>query len=383
MLEAVFWVAVLGSLYSYFIYPLVLMALPAKRALPAPAGSSVATETQAVQPSVSLIITAHNEAGRIRQKLENTLELVYPDLEVIVASDCSADETDDIVREYESRGVRLSRTNERLGKENAQKDAIDMASGDIIVFSDVATSIPADAIAALVRYFDNPTVGALSSEDVFVSRDGGVVGEGAYVKYEMRLRKLESLRAGLVGLSGSFFAARRVLCKRWDIHSPSDFNTALNCALDGYVAVSAPDVLGHYQDVADSSKEYQRKLRTVIRGWTALARHPEVLNPAKFGLFAWQVFSHKLMRWAVPWFLLILFVVSIMLAGSGWIYGLALVLQLAFYGVVLAAHFSPALREKGIIRIPYFFVQVNYAIAHATLQFLGGRRMTVWSPSQR
>lgn len=383
MLEVVFWIAVLGSLYSYFIYPLILMALPARRALPTPASAPSTAGDSAVTPSVSLIITAHNEAGRIRQKLENTLELVYPDLEIIVASDCSADETDDIVREYESRGVLLSRTNERLGKENAQKDAIAMASGDIIVFSDVATSIPADAIVALVRYFENPTVGAISSEDVFVSRDGGVVGEGAYVKYEMWLRKLESLRGGLVGLSGSFFAARHVLCERWDIHAPSDFNTALNCALDGYVAVSAPDVLGHYQDVADPTKEYQRKLRTVIRGLTALARHPEVLNPARFGLFAWQVFSHKLMRWAVPWFLIVLLITSVMLAGSGWVYSLALVLQIVFYGIVLAAHFSPALRTKGYVRIPYFFVQVNYAITHATLQFLGGRRMTVWSPSQR
>lgn len=383
MLEAVFWIAALGSLYSYFIYPLALMALPAKRALPSQAASPVAADSQTVPPAVSLIITAHNEAGRIRQKLENTLELVYPNLEIIIASDCSADETDDIVREYQNKDVLLSRTTQRLGKENAQKDAIAMATGDIIVFSDVATSIPADAIDALVRYFENPAVGAVSSEDVFISRDGGVVGEGAYVKYEMWLRKLESLRGGLVGLSGSFFAARQVLCKRWDIHAPSDFNTALNCALDGYVAVSAPDVLGHYQDVADPNKEYQRKLRTVIRGWTALARHPEVLNPFRFGLFAWQVFSHKLMRWAVPWFLIILFVASIMLAGSGWVYSLALVLQIAFYGVVLAARFSPALRAKGYIRIPYFFVQVNYAIAHATLQFLGGRRMTVWSPSQR
>lgn len=383
MLALVFWIAVLGALYSYFIYPLALMALPAKRALPAPAAGSVAAESQNAPPAVSLIITAHNEAGRIRQKLENSLDLVYPNLEIIIASDCSADETDDIVREYENRGILLSRTTERLGKENAQKDAIAMATGDIIVFSDVATSIPADAIDALVRYFENPTVGAVSSEDVFISRDGGVVGEGAYVKYEMWLRKLESLRGGLVGLSGSFFAARQVLCKRWDIHAPSDFNTALNCALDGYVAVSAPDVLGHYQDVADPSKEYQRKLRTVIRGWTALARHPEVLNPAQFGSFAWQVLSHKLMRWAVPWFLIVLFVVSIMLAGSAWVYSLALLLQIAFYGVVLVAHFSPSLRAKGYIRIPYFFVQVNYAIAHATLQFLGGRRMTVWSPSQR
>ena len=383
MLEAVFWVAVFGSLYSYFIYPLVLMALPARRSLPAPVAGVGAMDTQSVSPSVSLIITAHNEAGRIRQKLENTVKLVYPNLEIIVASDSSADATDDIVREYQNRGILLSRTDERLGKENAQKDAIAMATGDIIVFSDVATSIPPDAIVALVRYFENPTVGAISSEDVFVSRDGGVVGEGAYVKYEMWLRKLESLRGGLVGLSGSFFAVRHVLCQRWDIQAPSDFNTALNCALDGYVAVSAPDVLGHYQDVADPGKEYQRKLRTVIRGLTALARHPEVLNPAKFGLFAWQVFSHKLMRWAVPWFLIVLFAVSMVLAGSGWVYGLALVLQLAFYGVVLAAHFSPGLRAKGYIRIPYFFVQVNYAIAHATLKFLGGRRMTVWSPSQR
>lgn len=383
MLETVFWVAALGSLYSYFIYPLALMALSARRALPGPAAASVEADARTASPSVSLIITAHNEAGRIRVKLENTLELVYSNLEIIIASDCSVDETDDIVREYENKGILLSRTTERLGKENAQKDAIAMATGDVIVFSDVATSIPADAIDALVRYFENPAVGAVSSEDVFISRDGGVVGEGAYVKYEMWLRKLESLRGGLVGLSGSFFAARQVLCKRWDIHAPSDFNTALNCALDGYVAVSAPDVLGHYQDVADPNKEYQRKLRTVIRGWTALARHPEVLNPAKFGLFAWQVFSHKLMRWAVPWFLIILFIASTMLAGSGWVYSLALVLQIAFYGVVLAAHFSPALRAKGFIRIPYFFVQVNYAIAHATLQFIGGRRMTVWSPSQR
>ncbi|PTB98769.1 glycosyl transferase [Marinobacter sp. Z-F4-2] len=305
MLEAVFWIAVLGSLYSYFLYPLLLIALPAKRALPVPVAMSSAQDSGTITRSVSLIITAHNEAGRIRRKLENTLELRYPNLEIIVASDCSEDETDDIVREYEDRGILLSRTNERLGKENAQKDAIAMARGDIIVFSDVATSIPPDALHALVRYFDNPKVGAVSSEDVFISRDGSVVGEGAYVKYEMWLRKLESLRGGLVGLSGSFFAVRHELCQRWDIHAPSDFNTALNCALNGYVAVSAPDVLGHYEDVANPNKEYQRKLRTVIRGWTALARHPEVLNPFRFGLFAWQVFSHKLMRWAVPWFLLL------------------------------------------------------------------------------
>jgi hypothetical protein len=91
------------------------------------------------------------------------------------------------------------------------------------------------------------------------------------------------------------------------------------------------------------------------------------------------------MRWLVPWFLILLFVSSVLLvgAGTGAIYNLALVLQIAFYGLVIAAHFSPGVLGKTVARIPYFFVQVNLAIAHATLQFLGGRRMTVWSPSQR
>ncbi|GAA0839849.1 hypothetical protein GCM10009113_03970 [Marinobacter szutsaonensis] len=383
MLEAVFWFAVFGSLFSYFIYPLVMMVVPIRMALPESADSSLTIDTERVSPSVSLIVTAHNEAKRIRRKLENTLELVYPDLQIIVASDCSSDGTDDIVREYGNAGILLSRTNERLGKENAQKDAIAMATGDIIVFSDVATSIPEDAVARMVRYFDNPSVGAVSSEDRFVSRDGRVVGEGAYVRYEMWLRRLESDRAGLVGLSGSFFAARREVCAQWDIYCPSDFNTALNSARQGLVAVTAPDVLGFYQDVADASKEYQRKVRTIIRGLTALSRHPDVLNPFKFGWFSFQVFGHKLMRWAVPWFQILLLAVSFTLVGKGGIYLLALVLQLAFYGLVIVGFFAPSIRDYSVIKIPYFLVQVNLAVAHATLKFLSGQRMTVWAPSQR
>ena len=199
----------------------------------------------------------------------------------------------------------------------------------------------------------------------------------------MWLRSLESDCAGLVGLSGSFFAARKEVCQQWDIASPSDFNTALNCATQGLVAVSAPDVLGYYQDVADSKKEYERKIRTIIRGLTALERHPEVLNPFKYGWFSFQVISHKLMRWAVPWFLMLLLVVSFAVAGKGGIYSLALLGQLVFYGCVLLAYMKPELRANKFLKIPFFFIQVNLAIAHATLKFLTGTRMTVWSPSKR
>lgn len=376
MLHILFWVALVGAIFSYFIYPILLCLIPVRRSLKT--GEALNT-----LPSVSLIVTAHNEAHRIRKKIDNTLEIDYPGIELIIASDASADATDEIVLSFEAQGIILSRTEQRLGKEYAQKNAISKASGDILVFSDVATQIPPDAVVRLVDYFKNSEIGAVSSEDVFISRDGALVGEGAYVKYEMWLRKLESLRGGLVGLSGSFFAARRKVCDEWDIYSPSDFNTALNSARQGLVAVSAPDVLGYYQDVADASKEYPRKVRTIIRGLTALSRHPEVLNPFRFGCFAFQVFGHKLMRWAAPWFQALLLALSFALAGESVIYSLALMLQLAFYGCAVAGHIAPRLRRHLLIKIPYFFVQVNIAVAHATVSFLSGRRMTVWSPSQR
>ncbi|MBD3586623.1 glycosyltransferase family 2 protein [Salinimonas sp. HHU 13199] len=377
-----FWILLLLSVFSYFIYPFTLLLLNKFKADEAAINPP---DEPASYPDVTLIVTAYNEEKRIREKIKNSLELEYPDgkLALVVASDSSTDETDSIVESYADQNVRLVRAQERLGKENAQLAAIKTVEHGIIVFSDVATRIEPDGIMKLVRYFDNPTVGAISSEDRFVSKDGSVAGEGAYVKYEMWLRKQESKLAGLVGLSGSFFAARVEVCEQWDIHSPSDFNTALNCAQAGYKAVTAPDVLGFYTDLADPSKEYARKIRTVIRGMTALERHPEVMNPGKFGLFSFQVLSHKLLRWSVPWTLLGLFIVTPFCMDESGFYVLAYVAQLAFYGIALAAHWSDSLRQKSWAKIIYFFVQVNIALLDAGIQFLSGKRMTVWQPSAR
>lgn len=380
MLTFLFWLFGVAAIYSYFIYPLVLRVLVAKAGVKA----SVAV-ADPVTPSVSLIVTAYNEESRIRTKIENSLQLVFGDaaFEIIIASDCSEDATDAIVREYASRSVRLVRAPERLGKEHAQQCAIKEASGDILVFSDVATEIPADAIQKLVAYFSDPGIGAVSSEDRFISQDGAVAGEGAYVKYEMWLRRQESKLAGLVGLSGSFFAVRKSLCSEWDIHSPSDFNTALNTAKAGLRAVTAPDVLGFYQDLKDPSKEYQRKIRTVIRGMTGLSRHAEVLGFGKFGFFSFQVISHKLMRWLTPWFLLVFFLLNASIADNGVFYFLLFLGQLAFYGLAVVAHFLPNLQSISVVKLVYFFVQVNIALLDAAIKFLAGQRMTTWKPSAR
>lgn len=365
--------------YSYFLYPIILRLIPARRSV------ELAPAPPEALPLMSLIITAHNEDLRIRAKLENTLAILFPSdmLEVIVASDCSSDDTDNIVLSFADQRVRLVRADVRKGKEYAQLCAIRAARGDILIFSDVATHIESGALYRLAGHFESTEIGAISSEDRFVSQDGSVVGEGAYVKYEMWLRRLESGRAGLVGMSGSFFAARREVCEEWDITVPSDFNTALNCAKQGLVAITCPEVVGIYQDVKAPALEYRRKMRTVIRGMAAITRHPQVLNPLRMGLFAFQVWSHKLMRWGVPWFMLGFFVATMALVGEHWVFDLALLMQVLFYGVVMLGYFSSRLRSITIVKIPFFFVQVNIAIAHATLQFLAGKRITVWEPSKR
>ena len=384
-MKTLFWIAVFGTMFSYFIYPLTLLWLKNRVRHSSGLSQQPTQQTQQEAPShVSLIITAHNEAGQIKEKLENTLALDTQGLKVqiIVASDFSTDATDDIVLSYAERGIELVRADQHLGKEYAQLCGIRASSGGIIVFSDAATRMQPEALQRLVPYFADPSVGAISSEDRFLTADGKVAGEGYYVKYEMWLRDLESQCAGLVGLSGSFFAARREICEEWDIHSPSDFNTALNAAKSGKLAISCPDVEGYYPNIKDETKEYQRKLRTAIRGMTGLSRHAEVLHPGKFGWFSYQIWSHKMMRWLVPWFMALALYANCFLLKNNF-YVLTFFIQIAGLGIYLAASRQPSLRNNSLIKLIYFFYQVNLALAHAAIKFVTGTRMTTWKPSAR
>jgi len=374
-------ISLIGAIYSYFIYPLILLTLPKT--------NSFNIQTESIQknnfPFITLIITAYNEESGIREKILNTLDIDYPEphREIIVASDGSTDNTNLIVNEFSDRGVHLLEVIDRKGKENAQLAAINIAKGNILIFSDVATQIPKEAIKRIVITFENKAIGALSSEDRFITEDGKIAGEGAYVKYEMWLRRLEAKVKSLVGLSGSFFSCRKEICKNWDINVPSDFNTALNCVSQGFIAVSHPGVLGYYPNLKDESKEYQRKLRTVIRGMAAIAHKPSVLNPFKYGMFAFEVFSHKIMRWLVPWFQIALLLSNIIIWSSHIFFTLLLLAQASFYIFALIGWLLVPARSNNLFKIPYFFMQVNIAIAHAGVQFLMGKRITKWEPSKR
>jgi len=373
-----FWCSVGFVFYAYLGYPLLLWALSCWR--------SHDVLRRDVRPSVTFIITAYNEERRIEEKLKNTMSLTYPaeHLEILVASDCSSDRTDDIVRSFAPGRIHLVRSPVRKGKEAAQKLAVQAAHGEILVFSDSATILPQDAIINIVRNFADPSVGCVSSIDRFVDKDGMLSGEGAYVRYEMWLRSLESRVYSLVGLSGSFFAARRKLCRDWATDLQSDFNTLLNSIKLHQRGVLDPLSIGYYQNISDERKEFERKARTVVRGISVLMKNLSLLNPFQYGIFAWQLFSHKLCRWLVPFALCSALVSNVFLVGHWDGYLVSFFMQVSMYASTLAWFtLGQRARSLALLKVPSFFVLANASIMVAWFRYLKGERITLWNPSSR
>jgi cellulose synthase/poly-beta-1,6-N-acetylglucosamine synthase-like glycosyltransferase len=377
MLEILFWGALFLVAFAYFGYPLTL-ALAARL-------HREAVKKSAFFPFVTFIITAYNEEKRIREKLENTLALDFPrdKLQILVASDGSTDATNSTVQEYGGQRVELLEVKSRGGKENAQKEAVKSARGEVLVFTDAATRLDPDGLAQIVANFADLSVGCVSSVDRVLGQDGRPSGEGTYVRYEMWLRSLESQVCSVVGLSGSFFAARKEVCQDFSGDMQSDFRTLLNSMRMGLRGVSDPDAVGYYMDVADSVREFERKVRTVLRGITVFFRHLEFLNVFRYGFFSYQFFCHKLMRWLVPFFLLVAFAANLALApGSPW-FSLLLAVQVGLYVMALWGWRRAQAPAHPLLKIPAYFVSVNAAIMLAWLRYFKGERVTMWDPSKR
>jgi hypothetical protein len=376
MIELLFWASAAFVVYAYFGYGAILYLIALFKRSPVGAAD--------VRPTITMVIAVRNEERRLPAKLENTLALDYPPdrLEIIVASDCSDDGTDAIALAHAPRGVRLIAAPERRGKEYAQRLAIESSTGEILVFTDVATRVERTGLCAIVRSFADPTIGCVSSVDRMIDATGRVSGEGAYVRYEMFLRKLETQVGSVVGLSGSFFAARRTVCDNWATDIPSDFSTLLNALRLGLRGVSDPAAVGYYRDLADTNREYQRKVRTIVRGLAGLGRHLELLNPFKYGLFAWQLFSHKLCRWLVPFALIVLFAANLWLLPTHPAYvAIGLIQMVAYATAVVGLRTAQPL--TGVRRIITFLVMANLSTLNAWYEIMRGRRVVAWEPSRR
>lgn len=376
-MEALFWLSIGFIGYAYIGYPLGLYVIGLVRSRP--------VMKSEYRPTVAVIITAYNEEKRIREKLENSLKLEYPreKLQLVVASDCSTDATDEIVRSFAPSGIRLVRSDVKGGKETAQKLAVESTTEEILVFSDTATILESKAIIEIVNNFSDKSVGCVSSVDRFIDTDGVVSGEGAYVRYEMALRSLESRVNTLVGLSGSFFSARREVCRNWAPDLQSDFNTLLNSIRLGLRGVADPNSIGYYRNLVDQRKEYERKVRTVVRGISVFMRSLSLLNPVRYHLFAWQLFSHKLCRWLVPFAMIGALLSNLVLAASSPFYQVMLLAQATFYVLAFLYLLTQQLPNIGVLRIPSFFVMVNISILDAWIRYFRGQRIVSWNPSKR
>ncbi len=378
------WLGIIGCFYAYLGYPLTLWALlrykGERKLVRASFGQPL--------PRLTVIIAARNEEACIAKKIEQTLALRYgtrsaeeAGVQIIVASDCSDDGTDEIVRGFAGRGVELVRPPERGGKERAQRHAVMQARGALLLFTDAKIRLNEDALTNLARYFEDPTIGAVSSVDVVEESAEGASGEGFYVRYEMWLRSLESRFDSLVGLSGSCFGVTRVVADALRDDVPSDFALLLEARRRGLRGVQGDDVIGYYKSVTSEKAEFDRKVRTVLRGMATLSVCRKVLDPSVYGSFAWQVASHKLGRWLVPWWLLGIAIGLSVLAPRSLFYGMLWLVMIGFLWLALEAYRKPELQQRTLYKIPLFFLVVNAGIAVAWWRFLSGKRTVAWDPS--
>ena len=371
-----FCASVLLVVYTYVGYPVLLWAFAKLRPRH--------VRKKRIFPFVSIIIAARNEADKIRNKINNTLTLNYPPslLEVIVASDASDDGTDDIVKEYAAQGIRLVRARDRKGKEHVQGLAVAEAKGAVLVFSDAASILERDTVERLVQNFADPTVGAVSTEDVIVDTAGDPTAEGLYVKYEMWVRRLESRFHSLVGLSGSCFAVRRELCTDWSPTLASDFMGALRAARGGFRSVADPAARAKFPAVMSPRLEMPRRIRTFLRGITALMANLDMLNQFRYGRFAFQLASHKLLRFVAPFLLLTTLVTSGLLAGEQpfraffWS-------QVGFYALGAIANPLTQLQRNRVVRLANYFTMVQWTMLIAWGKYVRGYQQVAWEPSKR
>jgi cellulose synthase/poly-beta-1,6-N-acetylglucosamine synthase-like glycosyltransferase len=363
--------------YCYVVYPLLVGILAKHIGLPV-AGDDVLRR-------VTIIVTAYNEADCIRAKLDNLSGLQYPRdlIEILVVSDGSSDSTEEIAAGYEERPVRVMRIDGRQGKTACQNAAALAAVGEILVFTDATTRLQADAVRAMVRNFADPKVGCVGGRLEYVSDVDNMTGSGgeAYWNYETRLRVGESSLGSLIGVSGCLYAVRKSAYRPIDPGLISDFAIAMKIQELGLRTVLAPDACCYETTLEDGTRELSMRVRVGIRSLNALAHERRFLNPLKYGRFAWQLWSHKVLRYASPFLWIGALTANVVLIGHHVAYLVMFIGQCAIIAAGIAGFMLQDRNHNlGVLAKPYYFVLTNLASLIAALRYLRGERMVVWTP---
>lgn len=373
-----FWSCLAAVIYVYFGYPLLLVLGALGRRQSFGRGSA--------QPLISIIVPAHNEESAIESKIENLLAGDYPRerLEILIGSDGSSDRTEEIVRRYVRESVGLLSFPQQQGKSAIQNGLVAASSGEILVFTDADCLLPPGALACLVESFADPSVGLVTGRPVYRNRSETNVttNESLYLRYETWLRRQESERGIMAMASGSLFAVRRDLWRPLDQALGDDFVLPLLVARAGmknWLEPRVAVVTGLSQNRPASM--LRMKTRIISKDFRALLTHADLLDPFRHRAVAVALWSHKLLRWLVPYFLLVLFVGNICLLGRP-LFMVLLGLQTAFYLLALAGFAVRGRAGRGLWSVPMSFCLVNFAALLGTLQCFAGRTSGQWKPER-
>lgn len=375
--QIIFWTSVAALFYVYVGYPLLVWLVGVLHPR--------VVKKSDFEPTVTILITAYNEEKAIRAKLENTLQLYYPKkkLEILVASDGSTDKTDEIVKEFAAQGVKLFRQEGRMGKTFTQNKAVEQSNGEIILFSDATTNYQTDVLTTILPNFADEKIGCVAGKLIYVDETDSGVGKGAksYWNYETFIKESESRACSLIGASGCLYAVRKSAYQPMYPEACSDFLICTVIYRQGLRSIYEPNAICTEETNRQTQKEFQMRVRVIGQTFTDLWRNREMLNPFRQGFYAIELISHKVLRYAVPLFLISIFITSAILDFYSNLFIGFFAIQVLFYlSAFIAWLFERKNISLGILAIPLYFVLTNLASAIGFYKFLSGERYAKWEP---
>lgn len=382
ILELGFWISLIVLFYIYFGYPIFAFILTWVWGLNIYKAD--------IEPRVSVLIAAFNEEKDIERTILNKLSQDYPKscLEIIIVSDGSDDRTDELIQNISKSNemqIRFFRQEPRQGKTQALNMAVPYATGDILVFSDANSIYDSNAIRRLVRSFADSSVGYVTGQMIYTNSERSGIGEGSgtYMKYEHLLRIIETKLYSVVGVNGGIDAVRRELYTVMRSDQLPDLVLPLNVVEKGWRVVYEPSAKLYEPALTGVDKEFRMRVRVSLRAFWALYDKKNLLNPFRSPLFAWQLLSHKVLRYGAFVPLISLFICSALMRNINFFYKGFFIAQILFYGFSLLGHWlNRFYNVSSRLLIPYYFSVLNIACAIAFWKFLNGQKMVVWKPRQ-
>ena len=360
--------------YAYLGYPLLIFVVAMV--------TNTKVSKNACEPSVTFLITAYNEEKNIKAKLENTLDLDYPKekMQILIVSDNSIDKTDEIIKEFEEEGVSCICLSHRVGKTEAQNRAVKIAKGEIIVFSDADSLYNREAIRKIVRNFSDPTVGCVAGMCKYVNAAHSSIGWSTkiYWWYELLIKSIQTRIRSLSGVSGCIYALRKDLFVPLPSDIISDFIEPMKIIEKGFRVVYEPEAIAFERTKAEAFDEFSMRVRVISRGMAGMVYMKSILNPIKFGLVSFQIISHKIFRWLVPVFMLLLFISNAFLLQETF-FKFFFFFQVVFYCLgALGYAIDVCYKKKSILSLPQYFIIVNLAAFISLIKTLQGRKIVTW-----